>query len=267
MPFDLKSCQGGWAVVTGASSGIGEAFARQLATLRFNLLLVARREVELRALADALERAHDVRAVALPLDLAAPDAPSAVLTALDCQPGATLRLLVSNAGVGQWGAHDGALAKRYAEIVALNGAATVALSTALLPSLQAAAPAAVVHVSSQAAYQPVPYMAVYAASKAFVHHFSLALHEEQRAHGVLVQTLVPAPTATEFDRKAGAYESGVQKRGKADDVVRASLAALDRGAPLATNAKGLWQQRLFAGLAPPSMVLREVAKMFKPPDR
>lgn len=121
----------------------------------------------------------------------------------------------------------------------------------------------VVHVSSQAAYQPVPYMAVHAArSKALFTHFSLALHEEQRAHGVVVQTLVPAPTATEFDSKAGAYDSGVQKRGKADDVARASLAALDRGAPLATNAKGLWQQRLFASLAPPSMVLREVAKMF-----
>lgn len=267
MPFDAKSCQGGWAVVTGASSGIGRAFAQHLAPLRFNLLLVARREVELRALADALERAHDVRAVALALDLAAPEATNAVLTALDRQPGATLRLLVSNAGVGQWGSHDAVLAERYAQIVALNCAATVALTTALLPRLQAAAPAAVVHVSSQAAYQPVPYMAVYAASKAFVHHFSLALHEEQRQHGVLVQTLVPAPTATEFDSKAGAYESGVQKRGQADDVVRASLAALDCGAPVATNAKGLWQQRLFASLAPPSIVLREVAKMFKPAER
>lgn len=151
--------------------------------------------------------------------------------------------------------HDGVLAKRHAQIVALNCAAAVSVNIALLPRLQAA-------------YQPVPYMPVYAASKAFVHHFSLALHEQQqRQHRVPVQTLVPAPTLTEFDSNARAYDSRVQKRGQADDLVRASLAALDCNAPVATNAEGLWQQRLFAGLAPPSIVLREVARIFKPPGR
>ena len=164
-----------------------------------------------------------------------------------------------------WGAHESPHHDRYAYLVALNVSALVSLTTTLLPALRRSTPSAVVHVSSQAAYQPVPYMAVYGASKAFVHSFSLALHEELREQGVLVQTLVPAPTATEFDAKAGAYSSAVVQRGPAAAVVQASIEGLNRGAALATNASGLWKQRLFAALAPPKMVVREVGKMFKPP--
>lgn len=260
--FRLDDLRGGWAVVTGASSGIGRDYAMALGRCGLNVLLVARRAPELQALAAEIEAASGMRALALPLDLTSPGAADEVLRALGDKP---LRLLVSNAGSGLWGAHDPAHQQRHAGVIALNASALVALTTALLPRLTASRPAAIVHVSSQAAYQPVPYMAVYAASKAFVHSFSLALHEEQREHGVLVQTLVPAPTETEFDAKAGAYSSAVTARGSAAAVVRASLVALDRGDALATNASGLWKQRLFAGLAPPAMVVREVGKMFRPP--
>ncbi|MBI3367017.1 MAG: SDR family NAD(P)-dependent oxidoreductase [Burkholderiales bacterium] len=258
----LDDVRGGWAIVTGASSGIGRAYALALARRGLNLLLVARRTSELQALAAEIEAASGMRALALPLDLASPGAVDQVLRALGDRP---LRLLVSNAGSGLWGAHDTAHHERYAEVIALNVSALVALTTALLPALRTSSPSAIVHVSSQAAYQPVPYMAVYAASKAFVHSFSLALHEELREQGVLVQTLVPAPTETEFDAKAGAYSSAVVARGTTAAVVQASLAGLDRGDALATNATGLWKQRLFAGLAPPAMVVREVGKMFRPP--
>lgn len=265
MPFQLDDIKGGWAVVTGASSGIGRAYALALGRRGLNVLLVARREAELQALASEIGQASGMQALPLALDLTAPDAAGRVLAALQAIPGARLRLLVSNAGIGRWGAHDPGQAASHAAIVALNIGALVSLTTTLLPLLRASAPAAVVHVSSQAAYQPVPYMAVYAASKAFVHSFSLALHEELRPHGVLVQTLVPGPTATEFDAKAGAYASAVVQRGGTAAAVQASLAALDRGDAVATNAQGIWKQRLFAGLAPPKMVVREVAKMFKPP--
>ncbi len=265
MTFHLDDCKGDWAIVTGASSGIGRVYASELGRRGLNLVLVARRKPELQSLASELAMQSGIRALALALDLTSPDADARVLDAVASIPSARLRLLVSNAGSGQWGAHDPARHKDYAATIALNVAATVALSTRLLPALRAAAPAALVHVSSQAAYQPVPYMAAYAASKAFVHNFSLALHEELREQGVLVQTLVPGPTATEFDSKAGAYASAVVTRGSCESVVLASLEALERGDPLATNAVGLWKQRLFAGLAPPRMVLREVAKMFKPP--
>lgn len=269
MSFHLNDIKGGWAVVTGASAGIGRAYALALARHGMNLVLVARRQAELEAVAAEARTISGMAAQALALDLAAPGAAAQVLQVVQQAEasvrGSRLRLLVSNAGSGRWGAHDAAQLERYAEVLSLNVNALVALTTTLLPTLQANPPSAVVHVSSQAAYQPVPYMAVYGASKAFVHHFSLALHEELRGQGVLVQTLVPGPTATEFDAKAGAYESKVVQRGSPDAVVQASLAALNRGDAVATNASGIWKQRLFAGLAPPAMVVREVGKMFAPP--
>jgi short-subunit dehydrogenase len=124
----------------------------------------------------------------------------------------------------------------------------------------------VINVSSAAAYQPVPFMAVYAASKAFVQSFSQALHGEWKEHGILVQTLVPGPTATEFDAKAGAYESALTERDAPADVVRAALAGLERDVPVVNAAKGTYKQRVFAGLAPHAMVIREVGKMFRPPE-
>jgi short-subunit dehydrogenase len=123
----------------------------------------------------------------------------------------------------------------------------------------------VINVSSPASYQPIPYMAVYAASKAFIQSFSQALHGEWKDRGVLVQTLVPGPTESEFDITARAYESALTKRSTPAQVVDAYLARLDSGLPVITAAKGTYKQRFFAGLFPPSMVIREVGKMFTPP--
>ncbi len=266
MHFNLDDSKGGWAIVTGASAGIGREFAQALAQRGMNVLLVARRQAELAALAAELQKSSGMRAVALALDLSQAGAARQVLQTLEAQPGARLRLLVSNAGCGRWGEFESAEHDGYAQIVALNCAALVSLTTTMLPALKASTPAALVHVSSQAAYQPVPYMAVYGASKAFVHSFSLALHEELASQGVLVQTLVPGPTATEFDTKAGAYSSAVVQRGTAASVVAACFAGLARGDAVVSNTSGLWKQRLFAALAPPKMVVREVAKMFRPPS-
>jgi short-subunit dehydrogenase len=106
---------------------------------------------------------------------------------------------------------------------------------------------------------------VYAATKSFVLSFSQALHNEWEEHGVLVQALVPGPTRSEFDEVAGAYASALGERGDPALAVRDSLAALGRGTPVALNAKGTYRQRLFAGLFPPRVVIRTVAKMFRPP--
>ena len=263
--FKLADCAGHWALVTGASAGIGCAYAQQLAARGLHLLLVARSEPPLRALADELARSHGVRAEVAALDLTAPGAAAALARRADALAPSGLRLLVNNAGCGQWGRFDAAPPGRLAEIVQLNCAAVVALTEALLPALARAAPAALVNVSSQAALQPLPYMAVYAASKAFVHSFSLALHEELAATGVHVQTLVPGPTETEFDRRAGAYASQVSSRGRPEDVAAASLAALDGQRALAASVGGLWKQRLAAALLPPEFLLRQVAKIFRPP--
>jgi hypothetical protein len=264
--FRLQDCSGGWAVVTGASAGIGQAFARQLAARGLNLVLVARREALLQALADELAKAHRVRVVPVALDLSSPGAGETLARHVDRLGEARLRLVVNNAGCGRWGPFTTEEAGRYAETVRLNCAAMVEVTAALLPGLKRSAPSALVNVSSQAAYQPVPYMAVYGASKAFVQSFSQALFEELAPAGVLVQTLVPAPTATEFDQRAGAYTSAVVGRGSPEAVVSASLAGLERSAAVASNAKGLWKQRLFAGLFRPEFVVRQVGKMFRPPS-
>ena len=113
----------------------------------------------------------------------------------------------------------------------------------------------------------MPYMAVYAASKAFVQSFNQALFAELAPAGVLMQTLVLAPTATDFDRQSGAYASALIELGSTVAVVTAALAGLEGGAAVASNTTGLWKQRLFAGLFSPEFVVRQVAKMFRPPAK
>jgi len=262
--MQLSDLKGHWALVTGASSGIGEEFARQLAQAGVRLVLVARREERLLAVVERLRAQYDVEARAIVADLADVTAVARIRDELD-GAGIRIRLLCNNAGAGRWGRFEATDARVYDELNTLNTTTLVATCRRFFDHLAAFPSSAVINVSSAAAYQPVPYMAVYAASKAFVQSFSQALHGEWKKHGILVQTLVPGPTDTEFDAKAGAYESALTERGPAADVVRTSLAALERGVPVVNAAKGTYKQRVFAGLAPPAMVIREVGKMFRPP--
>jgi short-subunit dehydrogenase len=263
----LSEAKGDWALVTGASSGIGEELARQLGRAGMRLVLVARRAERLHALAEALRAEHHIDLRVIVADLADPQAPAAVRSRLAAEQ-IRIRLLCNNAGAGRWGRFEDGSTDGYGAINALNTTALVAMCREFFDDLASFGNSAVINVSSAAAYQPVPYMAVYAASKAFLHSFSQALHGEWKQYGILVQTLVPGPTATEFDAKAGAYASALSVRRDAPaDVVRASLAALERGMPVVNVAKGTFKQRLFAGLAPPALVIRAVGKMFKPPQK
>jgi short-subunit dehydrogenase len=262
--MQLSDLTGHWALVTGASSGIGEEFAGQLAQAGMRLVLVARREERLQAVVDRLRARYGVEVRAVVADLADTAAAARIREELDAA-GIRVRLLCNNAGAGRWGRFEATEARVYDELGTLNTTALVAMCRRFFDHLAGFPNSAVINVSSAAAYQPVPYMAVYAASKAFVQSFSQALHGEWKEHGILVQTLVPGPTDTEFDAKAGAYESALTERDPPADVVRASLAGLERGVPVVTAAKGTYKQRVFAGLAPPAMVIREVGKMFKPP--
>lgn len=261
----IKTWQGDWALVTGASSGIGREFARELATAGLNLVLVARRAALLEELARELREKHRIEVLVVCEDLAQPNAPATVREQVE-QAGVRIRLLVNNAGAGKWGRFESAAPEDYVRILLLNNQALVGLCHEFFPSLSSFPRSVVVNISSQAALQPVPFMAVYAASKAFVHNFSLALYEEWKQYGIYVQTLVPGPTATEFDEKAGAYASDLGVRHDASEAVSKSLKYLASDKPLVTSAKGIYKQRMFSALAPSKFVLKEVAKMFRPPN-
>ena len=264
--MNLSECKGHWALVTGASSGIGREFCRQLAAAGVNVVLVARTEKSLESLGAELSREHGTQTLVMATDLSQPDAAAGLksrLAARDCK----IRLLINNAAVGRWGRFEATRAQSYEEMIRLNTAAIVSMCHHFLPDLTSFPTSAIINVSSPAALQPVPFMAVYAATKAFVHSFSQALYGEWRDRGVLVQALCPGPTATEFDAKAGAYSSALtEARGSPKPVVEASLANLAQDSPLVITATGTYKQRFFAGLFPAKMVIREVGKMFKPPD-
>lgn len=261
----LQEGQDHWALVTGASSGIGREFCRSLAAAGMHVAMVARRESLLTSLAKEIHDQHRVQTLPIPEDISRDGAAARIHETLK-QHGATVRLLVNNAASGRWGPFENESADNYQNMIHLNTTALVSLCREFLPDLVSFPTSAVINVSSQAAYQPVPFMAVYGATKAFVHSFSQALYGEWKKRGVHVQTLVPGPTESEFDAKAGAYEVGITRRGSPRDVVAAALAGLPKDQPVVASIRGTYKQRLFAAIAPSRMVIQTVAKMFAPPS-
>ncbi|MDH2444258.1 SDR family oxidoreductase [Amnibacterium sp. CER49] len=214
-------------LITGASSGIGEAFARALAERGEDLVLTARREDRLRALAAELERRHGIRASVLVADLAAEGAVQRLLADLEAA-GVVVRGLINNAGFGGHGRFEHEDPQRIAAELAVNVTAPVLLARALLPGMLERGKGYIVNLASTAAFQAVPSMAVYAATKAFVLSFTEALWAETAGRGVRVLALAPGATETEFFEVAGEGGS-VGRRQTPEQVVRVALAALDRG--------------------------------------
>ncbi len=222
------------ALITGASSGIGEQLARQLALRGHDLLLVARRQERLQALCRELAQAHGVEATAWPEDLTDPAAPQR-LEAKVLRTERALAVLVNNAGTGVAGpfaASDGA---EEARMVTLNVLALHQLTRRLLPFLLANGSAHILNVASTAGLQPVPMMATYAATKAFVLSFSQALDEELAGSGVTVTALCPGPTQTEFIAAAKAEGTRLfhpSKLASAEAVAKAGLEGMDARRPV-----------------------------------
>ena len=214
------------AIVTGASSGLGAEFARTLAARGANLVLIARRADRLTALANELTAANGVDVHTLALDLAAPGAVDAV-TAFTGERGLTIDSLVNNAGFGMHGELDEADAARIDEQVRLNVGALVSLTRAFLPQLTTSGRGILVNVASTAAFQPVPYMAVYGATKAFVLSFTQAVAYETRDTGLRVTTLCPGATRTEFFDVVGTEGARVGDYQTPEQVVATAMRALD----------------------------------------
>jgi short-subunit dehydrogenase len=249
--------------VTGASSGIGEAFARALRARGRRLVLVARRAERLERLAVELGGADAV--LALPLDLTAPGAGERLQHEL-ARRGVDVDLLVNNAGVGHTGPFLQEPPARIDAIIDLNVRAVVDLSRRFLPAMVARGGGAVINVVSTSAFQPVPYLAVYGASKAFLLSFTEALATELRGTGVVVQALCPGLTESEFHQTAGTDKVLFHRTGtmSAEAVVAGSLRALDQGRLRVITG---WQNRLVVAVQRfvPGVLVRAVAaRLFRP---
>jgi short-subunit dehydrogenase len=247
------------ALVTGASSGIGEAFARALAARGDDLVVVARDEARLEQLAESLEQEHGVEVEVLASDLASPKGCAVVEARLETSDPA-VDLLVNNAGVGTFGRFAGLPGAAEARQVRLNVLAVVQLSHAALPGMIERGRGGVINVSSLAGHQPTPLNATYGATKAFVTSFSHALHEEVRGTGVNVMVLCPGFTRTEFQERAGIDPGAVPSFmwQSADAVVAAALQAYEHGRAVCVPGR-LNQAGAVFSSALPAGVTRRIA--------
>lgn len=214
-------------LVTGASAGLGEGFARALAAEKRNLLLVARREERLAELAVQLAERHGVAVETMAVDLAEPGAAERVIAEAAAR-GLTIDQLINNAGFGARGAFVEIDRTEQRRMIGLNCTALMELCHLALPGMIERRRGAILNMASTAAFQPGPWMAVYYATKAFVLSLSEALHEEARGSGVTVAALCPGPTRTEFAELAGMNDSALFKTFATapDAVVRDGLAAM-----------------------------------------
>lgn len=220
----------GTALITGASSGIGLQFARQLAQRGSNLILVARRLERLEALASDLNANFGVRATSIALDLGVPGAGDRLATEV-AQRGLSVTSLVNNAGFGTHGPFHEEDPVQLVKEINVNVASLVDVSRTFIGELRDNGAGVLINVASMAAYQPNPTMAVYGATKAFVLSFTEALWQESLGTGLRVIALSPGATETEFFAIAGESADGGTRRQSPDEVVKVALHALDRRNP------------------------------------
>jgi len=261
-----KPGEGMTVLVTGASMGIGVDLAECFARDGYDLILTARSQVQLKAVADRLSSTWSIKATAITEDLGAPGGGVALAGKIK-KAGLTVDVLVNNAGYGHAGAFDGSDAATQLGMIDLNDRALVELTQIYWPGMLARGRGGVLNVASTAAFVPGPFMAVYYASKAFVLSFSEALWEEARGTGVHVSCLCPGPTASEFRARAG---TGATRLGHTAAVM-ASMPVAEAGyrgfvankRVVVTGAKNAIQSAL-APLLPRGQILKVVRRLQSP---
>ena len=249
--------RGSTALITGATAGLGAEFARQLAPVASRLILVGRREERLNELAASLRKsAPQVRLDPFKADLALPSERER-LAAWIIREEIPLTLLVNNAGLGDLGPFDNAEWKRLSPMLEVNITALTHLTHLLLPMLRLQIPSAILNVSSVAGFFPLPEMAVYAATKAYVTSFSEALRMELAHHGVTVTALCPGPVETEFFEVASRDGESIRAMDRSypalattpQTVIRKALRGLEKDKP------GVIPNKLLALLVRSSLLL------------
>ncbi|MEO1634020.1 MAG: SDR family oxidoreductase [Cyanobacteria bacterium J06631_9] len=221
------------ALITGASSGIGAEFARQLAAKRQDLVLVARSQDKLNQLAEQLQQQHGIQAHVISQDLTEPIAAASIARQVE-ELGIVIDLLINNAGFGDYGSFSESALDRQTSMIQLNISALVELTHVFLPAMLERGQGGIINVSSIAGFQPMPYWSVYAASKAFVLSFSEALWAEVKEKGVKILALCPGPTESNFFKAAevpsnSEMSGNLNQLDSVENVVTSALAALESG--------------------------------------
>ena len=255
--------KGKWALVTGSSAGIGRAICEKLAARGTNLVLTARRHERIEQLAAKLIEKHNILAEFYSADLSRPTTPDEIFAFTQTKK-IHIDLLVNNAGFGAYGPFQKANRARQLQMIQVNIAAVVHLTHLYLPAMIERKSGDILIVASTAAFQGVPYITTYAATKAFDLLFAEALAEEVKAHGVRVCALCPGSTHTEFQQVAGQPDRSFRHAESAEKVARVGLEGLAKGKSSVisgtANRLGVQGQRL----APRRLVTRVAAKLFKP---
>jgi short-subunit dehydrogenase len=253
-----------WALITGASSGIGAEFARRLAGRGMHLVLAARREDILNELAEELHTAHGTEVVVLRTDLSTPDSAAGLVKQVRDRD-IEIELLVNNAGYGVVGRIEDTDSVDVRRMLAVNIQAVSDLSYLVLPRMLEQRHGAIINVSSLSGFQPVAYMAAYAASKSWVLHFSEAMWAEVRDRGVTIQALCPGITRTEFFETAG-IPNWLEKHSSqsAEKVVKNSLKALEKRRQFVVSGWKNYLLTLAVRLATRRTAVKESMKYFRP---
>ncbi len=253
--------RGTWALVTGASSGIGVALARELAAGGTHLVLTARRKDRLDELAKELTTKHRVMTEAFTADLADSDAPEKIFD-FTKQKGLKINLLINNAGFGQYGEFPSIEKQRLLDMVQVNCAAVVHLTCLYLPEMVARRRGDVLILASTASFQAVPYISTYAATKAFDLLFAEGLAEEMKSFGIRVCALCPGSTESEFHVVSG-QEKFKRRAEAAENVAHQGLKALAAGKSYVISGLGNYLGAHGQRLVPRRLVTRIAAGMFK----
>jgi uncharacterized protein len=259
----MNQWKGKWALVTGASAGIGTALARELAAGGTNLILTARRRDRLELLARELDAKHHIQTEICVADLTQPAGPREIFAFTE-QKGIVVSLLINNAGFGAYGPFEKVQVERLVEMVQVNVAAVVHLTHLYLPGMIARRCGDILILASTAAFQPVPYITTYAATKSFDLSFAEGLAEEMRQYGIRICALCPGSTESEFLQVAGQRHHTRRPQETAEKVARVGLQGLADGKSSVISGFTNWLGAETQRFVPRRIVARIAGNMFRP---
>ena len=253
--------KGATVLITGASSGIGKAFACNLARRGANLILTARSVAKLEQIAEDLKKQYSTSIQVFPADLSYLDAPQQLFDEIHAS-GSSVDVLINNAGFGKWAHFLAEEISTYQRMLSVNINALVSLTYLCLPDMLSRGKGGVINVASTAAFQPVPYIAVYSASKSFVLNFTEALAGEYTENGLRFLALCPGNTATNFVAVANADTSGMSFASP-EEVVKAALGAFLQKRSYHVPGIANYLTSLLPRILPRSTAIKIVANMFR----